>query len=400
MSNTIGCVISILGNVVVSLSLNIQRLAHKKLGHDNNTQEAEDGAESNGNYLRSGWWWSGIVLMAIGETGNFLAYAFAPASVVATLGTTGLIANVFFAPLILKEKFRRIDLVGVAIAIAGGVTVVLSAQAEQPQLDPQEILEAVSQRPFLAYLAVALTLIIGLLYLSPKYGDRYILLDLGLVALFGGFTALSTKGVSSMLSTLFYKALRYPIFWTLLVVLISTAVLQVRYLNRSLANFDSTRVIPCQFCTFTISTIVGSAILYKDFERMSPGTIAMFICGCLLTFLGVWITSYRTDARAESSQDHRNTVNTNRRIQRTISTIFSEQTPLINEVVPSTRPNSRRLKSSNAQTGPLLNYFIAKADNARHLHRGSLDSTAYSSSPHSNGLLRVPRDLILQPSSV
>lgn len=257
MSNTLGCIISIVGNVVVSLSLNIQRLAHKKLGED----EGESGHTSplhsdqtetshhvqndssvnrKNNYLVSGWWWAGILLMAIGETGNFLAYAYAPASIVAALGTTGLIANVFFAPLILKEQFRKLDLLGVAISIAGGITVVLSAQAEQPQLAPDEILEAVSQRIFLAYLVVALSLVIYLLYLSPRYGDRYILIDLGLVALFGGFTALSTKGVSSLLSVLLYNAFRYPIFWCLLAVLIFTAVLQVRYLNRSLANFDST----------------------------------------------------------------------------------------------------------------------------------------------------------------
>src|SRR5262249_50918892 len=29
-------------------------------------------------YLRSRWWWLGIVLMTLGECGNFLAYGFAP----------------------------------------------------------------------------------------------------------------------------------------------------------------------------------------------------------------------------------------------------------------------------------------------------------------------------------
>ena len=146
MSNVVGCVISIVGNVIVSLSLNIQRLAHKKLEKlDDERDTAIDDEDSppQRNYLHSGWWWAGIVLMAIGEFGNFLAYAFAPASVVATLGTTGLIANVFFAPLILKESFRKLDLLGVLIAIGGGITVVLSAQAEQPQLSPRGIIKAI-----------------------------------------------------------------------------------------------------------------------------------------------------------------------------------------------------------------------------------------------------------------
>ena len=64
--------------------------------------------------------------MNIGEFGNFLSYAYAPASVVAPLGTVGtlmlmhedrrltvdfqfaLIANCIFAPLILGERFRKV----------------------------------------------------------------------------------------------------------------------------------------------------------------------------------------------------------------------------------------------------------------------------------------------------
>lgn len=44
--------------------------------------EVEEGA-----YLKSKLWWLGMILIAIGEGGNFLSYGFAPASVVAPLGT-------------------------------------------------------------------------------------------------------------------------------------------------------------------------------------------------------------------------------------------------------------------------------------------------------------------------
>ena len=40
-----------------------------------------------GQYLKSKLWWTGQVLITLGEGGNFLSYAFAPASVVAPLGT-------------------------------------------------------------------------------------------------------------------------------------------------------------------------------------------------------------------------------------------------------------------------------------------------------------------------
>lgn len=241
----------------------------------------------------------------------------------------------------------------------------------------------------------------------------------GLVALFGGFTALSTKGVSSLLSVMFYKALRYPIFWILVAILVTTAVMQVRYLNRSLAHFDSTvspfqkhllwnitllmkqkRVIPCQFCTFTISTIVGSAILYRDFEKMDTRSITGFILGCLLTFLGVWITSYK---KGSSGVDlNESPINAVQRIKRTISTAFSEQTPLLDEITPGSRPRTNRTQSSsNAQSATIINYFVAKADANR--HKGSPSSAAYSVSPGLQGSLRsreASQPISLQSTSV
>ncbi|KAG6911689.1 hypothetical protein DXG01_007939 [Tephrocybe rancida] len=51
----------------------------------------EDGNETE--YLKSKLWWLGFFLMNVGETGNFISYAWAPASVVAPLGTVRVHVN-------------------------------------------------------------------------------------------------------------------------------------------------------------------------------------------------------------------------------------------------------------------------------------------------------------------
>ena len=110
----------------------------------------------------------------------------------------------------------------------------------------------------------------------------------------GGYTALATKGVASMLSDTLWKAITFPITYLLLAVLIGTALMQIRYLNRALSRFDSTQVIPTQFVIFTISVILGSAVLYRDFETADAERFCKFIGGCALTFLGVYfLTSKR-----------------------------------------------------------------------------------------------------------
>ena len=140
--------------------------------------------------------------MALGELGNFtssvsviisdplsniltfcigIRYAFAPASVVAPLGTVALIANCFIAPFMLHERFRKKDIVGIGFSILGAVTIVLSAKSENKsvsqarrvismrsstymkqslQLTPRQFLRAVSQTAFIVYTCISLGLIV------------------------------------------------------------------------------------------------------------------------------------------------------------------------------------------------------------------------------------------------
>ncbi|KAI9762674.1 MAG: hypothetical protein M4579_000292 [Chaenotheca gracillima] len=356
-SPIIGIVTAIVGNILISFALNIQRYAHIRLSRESERAESlrvlhDDGSHVSSNhstspsprrvpsqsphgslraptendplmgsedssrsqstvrnfargeksttdaspktYLKSPYWWLGITLMTVGEAGNFLAYGFAPASIVSPLGVVALVSNCIIAPIMLKERFRQRDFWGVLIAIAGAVTVVLSARSSETKLGPHEIWHLITRWEFETYLGITIALMLCGMWASQKYGGRSILIDLGLVGLFGGYTALSTKGVSSLLSYRLWRVFTFPITYLLIFVLVSTALLQIKYLNRALQRFDSTQVIPIQFVIFTISVIVGSAILYQDFKSATAKQLGEFLGGCLLTFSGVYlITSGR-----------------------------------------------------------------------------------------------------------
>ena len=258
--------------------------------------EKQKGSPEGKSYLKSPIWWLGIALMTVGEAGNFLAYGFAPASIVSPMGVVALVSNCMIAPLLLGEKFRWRDALGVVIAVGGCVIVVLSASESNPKLTPDKIWYLISQWEFETYFGITVFLIIALMVASNKFGEKTILIDLGLVGLFGGYTALSTKGVASLLSNTIWHVVTYPITYLLVAVLVFTAIMQIKYVNRALQRFNATMVIPTQFVLFTISVIVGSAILYRDFERQKAGDAVKFFAGCALTFLGVWcITSGRDD---------------------------------------------------------------------------------------------------------
>lgn len=264
--------------------------------------DEDDGEKKS--YLKSPYWWLGIVLMTTGEAGNFIAYGFAPASIVSPLGVVALISNCIIAPLLLKEHFRQRDFWGVLIAIGGAVTIVLSARMTDPKLGPHDIWKSITRWEFETYLGITAGLIVVLMWASGRYGDKSIMIDIGLVGLFGGYTALSTKGVASLLTDTIWRAITFPIFYLLVFVLVVTAIFQIRYVNRALARFDSTRVVPTQFVSFTLSVIIGSAILYREFESTTKEQAGKFIGGCVMTFLGVYlITSGKRDSSIEEDAD-------------------------------------------------------------------------------------------------
>lgn len=154
---------------------------------EGSSDDGEEAHEPASSYLKSPYWWLGQILITLGEMGNFLAYGFAPASIVSPLGVVALISNCIIAPLMFHEKFRARDFWGVVIAVGGVVTVVLSAKQEETQLDPHAVLDAITTLAFEIYLGVTIGLILLLMWASPRYGRRTILIDLGLVGLFGTF---------------------------------------------------------------------------------------------------------------------------------------------------------------------------------------------------------------------
>jgi hypothetical protein len=59
---------------------------------------------------------------------------------------------------------------------------------------------------------------------------------------------------------------------------------------------------------FTLSVVLGSSILYKDFDAATPARVAKFITGCASTFIGVYLI---TSKRPQPSPHHsRNTQHT------------------------------------------------------------------------------------------
>ena len=157
-------------------------------------------------------------------------------------------------------------------------------------------------------------------------------------------------------------------------MLIATALLQIRYVNKALQRFDSTQVIPTQFVLFTLSVIIGSAVLYRDFESTTVDRVGKFVGGCLLTFLGVYlITSGRArtgDADGADGDDEENT----------IGMIDEEYEDQVSEIQDE-ESQSRRQSIADTLLGPKACPSTGSRRNSRHLSNISFSTQSAPRTP-------------------
>ncbi|XP_053395258.1 NIPA-like protein 2 isoform X2 [Mercenaria mercenaria] len=276
----VGCLLAICGNLLISISLNMQKYTHMK----NEEREVQI------HYTRNPLWWVGVSLMIIGEIGNFSAYGYAPASLVAPLGTTTVVANMFLAAIFLKEKIGIENLCGSALAVIGAILVVAFAPKKEKVLTGDMLNVYLTDTSFIVYICIELAILVGLFLLLYVYKVKRVVVYLSIVSVIASFSVISAKAVSSLIYLTFAgdNQLQYFTFYLMTIVMFSTAILQVKYLNMAMQKFESTIVVPTNFVFFTISAIIAGIVFYKEFWGMSPLDIIMFLFGCVMSFVGVY----------------------------------------------------------------------------------------------------------------
>ncbi|XP_061675530.1 NIPA-like protein 2 isoform X3 [Syngnathoides biaculeatus] len=276
----LGIIISICGNFLISVSLNIQKYAHVCLS-----------LQGSKPYYTSVRWWCGLVLMGVGELGNFAAYGFAPASLIAPLGCASVIASALISVIFLKETLCVSNIVGGTLAITGTYVLVTFAPHTSTHITAHLVQYYVISWHFLLYLMIEVIAFCILLFLYKKKKMKHIVIVMLLVALLASLTVISVKAVSGMIAETIkgHLQLIYPIFYVMLVVMVASCAFQIKFLNQAMKMFDATEVVPINFVFFTASAIVAGIIFYQEFEDLALLNIFMFLFGCLLSFLGVFL---------------------------------------------------------------------------------------------------------------
>nr|XP_056710862.1 NIPA-like protein 2 [Euleptes europaea] len=277
----LGIVLAITGNFLISISLNLQKYSHVQLARLANQKPI----------YRSKVWWCGIILVGIGEMGNFAAYGFASSMLVAPLGSMAVIGTALISVLFQKESVGSEGVLGGTLTIAGAFLLVTFAPHVAQEFTARRIQSYMVSWLVLTYVILGVITFCILLYFYKRRDVKHIVVLLTMVALLASPTIISAKAVATMiiLSVKGNMQLTYPIFYLMFIIMVITCVFQAKFLNQAEKLYGTTAVTPINYTFFTISAIVSGAIFYQELHGVSLLSGFMFLFGCLLSFIGVFL---------------------------------------------------------------------------------------------------------------
>ncbi|XP_006900085.1 PREDICTED: NIPA-like protein 2 [Elephantulus edwardii] len=278
-----GVLLAILGNLIISISLNIQKYSHLQSAYQEHPRP----------FFKSVSWWGAVVLMALGETGNFAAYGFAPITLIAPLGCMSVTGSAIISVIFLKENLRASDLLGMTLAFAGTYLLVNFAPNITQAISARTVQYYIVGWKFLIYVILEILIFCILLYFHKRKGMKHIVILLTLAALLASLTVISVKAVSGMItfSVTDKMQLSYPIFYIMFIIMITSCVFQVKFLNQATKLYNMTMVVPINHVFFTISAIIAGIVFYQEFLGAAFLTTFIYLFGCFLSFLGVFLVT-------------------------------------------------------------------------------------------------------------
>ncbi|XP_069752010.1 NIPA-like protein 3 isoform X4 [Narcine bancroftii] len=239
--------------------------------------------------------------MLLGELGVFIAYAYAPVSLITPLSAVSIVASSIIGIIFLRDKWKPkeflrnyvLSFLGWGFTVVGIYLLVTFGPNAHEKLSGRNLVSHLLGWPFLLYLLVMIILFCVLLYFYKIRKMAYLVVILLLEALLGSVTVVAAKGVSGMivLSIQGNLQLSYPIFYVMFVIMVATAVFQATFLREVSELYDPSQIAGVSYIFSTTIAVTAGATFYLEFNGADALHICMFVLGSCIAFLGVFLST-------------------------------------------------------------------------------------------------------------
>ncbi|KAJ3295865.1 hypothetical protein HDU79_008217 [Rhizoclosmatium sp. JEL0117] len=243
-------------------------------------------------YLKNTLWWTGMIMMLVGELCNVAAYAFQPAIIVTPLGAISVVISAVMSDIFLKEKLNLSGKIGCAQCVLGATLLVVNSPPGSVTGSLASFWVKVWDWGFMTYLVANVSgLTYLMVYASPRWGEKTPMVYISICSLLGSFVVVVLQVVGS---AIVYSAenpsdsqFKDWTLYLLIVFVCCCGVTQINFLNKALNIFSTAIVTPIYFVCFTTATLICSAVLFRDFAFNSAVQLVSALIGFLVIVGGV-----------------------------------------------------------------------------------------------------------------
>ncbi|ORX51572.1 DUF803-domain-containing protein [Hesseltinella vesiculosa] len=286
-SKYIGLLLAICSSVLIGVSFVLTKIGLQRCTP---SQEGHYASDSH-RYLRNPIWWVGMITMISGELLNFVGYIFAPAVLITPLGALSVVWAVLASPL-LKEKLTRIGIIGCLLSLLGALIIVLHAPEDPVVQSVDELVNYMLQPGFIVYTVCVILATVLLIWKAvPRWGKDRPLVYVSICSLVGSLSIMTIKafGIAVRLTIEGYNQFLQPSTYVFAIMCIISILIQINYFNKALDTYSTNVVTPIYYVSFTTTTILASAIMYRGWHTADGIATATLICGFLIIFIGVYL---------------------------------------------------------------------------------------------------------------
>ncbi|XP_021251640.1 magnesium transporter NIPA3 isoform X4 [Numida meleagris] len=284
----IGLALAVSSSIFIGSSFILKKKGLLKLA----TKGAPRAGQGGYLYLKEWLWWAGLLSMGLGEAANFVAYAFAPATLVTPLGALSVLISAILSSYFLKEKLNIHGKLGCVLSVLGSTVMVIHAPEEEEvtSLDQMEI--KLQDPVFVAFAVLLMSVALVLIFIvAPRRGQTNILIYVLICSLIGAFSVSSVKGLGiAVKEMLEWKPVyRHPLAYVLVGILLLSVSTQINYLNKALDTFNTSLVTPIYYVCFTMTVVTCSIILFKEWSSMDLDDIIGTLSGFCTVIIGIFL---------------------------------------------------------------------------------------------------------------
>lgn len=284
----IGLGLAISSSIFIGGSFILKKKGLLRLANKGITRAGEGGHA----YLKEWMWWAGLITMAVGEGANFIAYAFAPATLVTPLGALSVLVSAILASYLLDERLNLHGKIGCMLSILGSTAIVIHAPHKEEVSSLEDMGEKLKDPIFVTYAVIVLIVSLILIFVvAPKQGTTNVLVYIGICSLLGSFSVSCVKGVGLIIKEFFagVSVFTDPLTYILIIGLILSVSTQVNYLNKALDIFNTSMVTPIYYVLFTTTVLTCSAILFKEWMDVGAKDVIGILLGFLTICIGIFL---------------------------------------------------------------------------------------------------------------